>query len=377
MDPKAVQRQNPQGNAVAKAETGGIKKWLQGDQFRQAVQAALPRHLTPERFIRVCMTALLKTPKLAECTEASVFECMLTLSSLGLEPDGRRAHLIPFKKSTKTPSGWVTEMRCQLILDYKGIVELVMNSGLVSNIHADVVCENDEFEYNMGEVVKHKIDFRRPRGAAYAVYCRIKFKDGSTAAEAMTMQEVEAVKARSKSANDGPWVTDFREMAKKTVFKRLSKWCIWSTDPAQREKVDVDDDQFKPEPTRPPVSAATIELGQLTASSDPNRGHDNTALPVIEEAQFEDVAQDEAEPEQSQPDEPTQSADEPPRQLQHRDEWPTEDPMPDWCWVGQGIFKLDDDGNYKKHSDRAWPIATIEDKPQTTAKAPVSFRRNK
>lgn len=368
MGTTAVQTQAP--NAIATRTGGGdIKKWIQSDHFKDAVAAALPKHLTKERFIRVCMTALLKTPKLVECTQESVFECMLTLSSLGLEPDGRRAHLIPFKKNTKTDKGWKSEMRCQLILDYKGIVELVMNSGLVSNIHADVVCENDEFEYNMGEVVKHKIDFKQERGIPYAAYCRIRFKDGTVAAEAMSMLEVQKVKARSKSADDGPWVTDFNEMAKKTVFKRLSKWCIWATDPDRREMVNKDDDQFIEEP-RKIREAATIELSQLTASSDENRGHDDTAARQITEADFEEVAaQKQAAVEETQ----TIESDGPPENLPHHDVWP-EGPAADWIWVGQGVFRLDADGNYQKHSIREWQM---EEKSPATKTTVPKFGRGK
>ena len=68
-----------------------LKDMLQGDGMRKQFEVALPRHLTPERFIRVATTALLKTPQLADCNQASFFECLLALASHGLEPDGRRA----------------------------------------------------------------------------------------------------------------------------------------------------------------------------------------------------------------------------------------------------------------------------------------------
>jgi hypothetical protein len=39
----------------------------------------------------------------------------------------------------------------------------------------------------------------------------------------MTSDDVEEIRARSKAANEGPWVTDWGEMAKKTVLRRLLK----------------------------------------------------------------------------------------------------------------------------------------------------------
>jgi recombination protein RecT len=209
-----------------------IKSLLTGDKFKNEVARALPKHLTPDRFIRVACTAMTKTPKLAQCTQESFFNALLSLSQLGLEPDGRRAHLIPYGNT------------CQLIVDYKGLVELAMRSGNVSNIHADIICENDVFEYDKGEIKVHKIDFKQPRGEMYAAYAICRFKDGTEKTEVMTRDEVEAIRKRSKAGNAGPWVTDWNEMAKKTVFRRLSKWLPLS--PEQRDVLEHDADRFDP-----------------------------------------------------------------------------------------------------------------------------------
>ncbi len=134
---------------TAVSKTGGktIKGLLEGPDFKAAIAKSLPTHLKPDRFIRVAVTALTRVPKLAECDKASFFNAMLSLSQTGLEPDGRNAHLIPFWNSRRQ----VNEV--QLIIDYKGLVELAMRSGQVASIHADKVCENDIFEYNMGIIL--------------------------------------------------------------------------------------------------------------------------------------------------------------------------------------------------------------------------------
>ena len=218
-----------ESSAVAKPSAKlTIKDRLQSDDFKQAVAKALPKHLTPDRFLRVAITALTKTPKLAQCDQASFFGALLTLSQYGLEPDGRSAHLIPYGTT------------CQLILDYKGIVELVMRTGKVSKLHADVVCENDEFEYNLGEIVIHKIDLRQPRGEMFAAYATCQFKDGATSAVVLSKQEIDDVRNRSRAGKSGPWVTDYNEMAKKTAFRRLSKWLPLSAE--VRDLMAKDDD---------------------------------------------------------------------------------------------------------------------------------------
>lgn len=205
-----------------------VKGWIESEDFKGQVARSLPKHITPDRFLRVSLTATNKTPAILQCTPESVLGCLLQCSQFGLEPDGRRAHLIPYGAN------------CTLIIDYKGLAELAMRSGLVASLHADVVCENDEFDYDRGRLIKHRINFREPRGKVYAVYALATLKDGAEKCEVMTMEEVDAIRKRSKSGNSGPWKTDFNEMAKKTVFRRLSKWLPLS--PEFRDAAEADDD---------------------------------------------------------------------------------------------------------------------------------------
>lgn len=204
-----------------------VKGWLTSDYFKSQVALVLPKHMTPERFVRVAITCLTRIPKLGQCSPESVLRCMMACSELGLEPDGRRAHLIPFGQE------------CTLIVDYKGMVELAMRSGTVSSIFAQTVCDNDVFDYDTGEI-HHKIDFKRDRGSMYAVYTVVKFKDGGQHTEVMTKADVDRIRNRSKAKSNGPWVTDYDEMAKKTVFRRASKWIVLSPEIQDALEKDAD-----------------------------------------------------------------------------------------------------------------------------------------
>jgi recombination protein RecT len=181
---------------------------------------------------------------------------MMTCSELGLEPDGRRAHLIPFGNE------------CTLIVDYKGLVELAMRSGTVSSIFANIVCDADEFRYLTGEIT-HEIDFRKPRGPMYAVYCIVAFKDGGKHTEVMTREDVDRIRARSKAGRQGPWVTDYDEMAKKTVFRRASKWITLS--PEVQDALDRQDADPTPTGSRlvGEVSAGLLESGPEPVAGEP------------------------------------------------------------------------------------------------------------
>lgn len=239
----------PADATLAKTETSApaiqkpatLRQHLEGNAFKDAVAKALPRHLTADRFIRVALTAITRTPKLAQCEQASFFQCLLSLSQYGLEPDGRRAHLIPFENRKRGV------VECQLIIDWKGLSELVYRSGIVSTLHADVVRRGDLFDYSMGVLTSHvphylRTDTAKPAeaGDVYAAYSTATMKDGSRKTEVMSVDQIEGIRRRSRAGQSGPWVTDWEEMAKKTVFRRLSKWLPLSAE--VREATENDDD---------------------------------------------------------------------------------------------------------------------------------------
>lgn len=236
---------NKQLAVPAKEQT--IRNLIMGDAFRNQVALALPKHLSPNRFCRIATTALMRTPKLSECTEASLLKCLLDLSAYGLEPDGRRAHLIPFEnRSART-------VECTLIIDWKGLAELALRSGMIARLHADVICENDVFSYNLGKVERHSIDFRQDRGEPYAAYAIAETKDGVPFSNVMTKEQIYAVRDRSQGwiafqkgfAKQSPWDPSNpvieQEMWKKTPFRRLSKWLPLSAE--FRDAIDRDDEE--------------------------------------------------------------------------------------------------------------------------------------
>lgn len=216
-----------------KEKPKGVREWIQSDYFKSAIAQSLPKHVTPERFARICLTATMRTPDLLNCSKESVFKAMLDLSSLGLEPDGRRAHLIPFKNNKSNT------YEVQLIIDYKGLIELAKRSGEVKNWRAELVCENDSFRWENG-IVYHSVDFLKPRGKPLAVYSHVRNKGDIDDYEIMTLDEVSKIRDRSKAGKFGPWVTDFNEMAKKTVMRRHSKRLTLSPEFAHAIEVDSD-----------------------------------------------------------------------------------------------------------------------------------------
>ena len=258
-----------------------IRERLNSPQQMAEIARALPAHCKPERMARVALTALMRTPLLEQCTQASFFRCLLDLSQWGLEPDGRRAHLIPFRNNKSET------VECTLILDYKGLVELAYRSGSVKSIHADVVRDGDLFDFNLGQVTRHTPWFLRrddskvaEPGEVFAAYCLIELAGGVKKCEVLSRSEIDGIRRRSKAGNAGPWVSDWCEMAKKTAFRRASKWI-----PISAELIDAfdrDDDKIEPEAPAPAVNLPSKSLAELTEMLAGNSKQDPDAVYIDE-----------------------------------------------------------------------------------------------
>ena len=185
------------------------------------ISAVMPKHMNPDRMFQLAISCYNQTPKLNNCTPETVLSCLMKCSALGMEPsavDGLgRAYILPFKNKN------TGKMEATLILGYKGMIDLARRSGEIKDISARVVHAGDEFEYEYGltEGLRHvpstdPID-GRPMTHVYMV---AHFKDGGHYIDVMSKAEVDSIRKRSKSPNNGPWVTDYEAMARKTVIRR-------------------------------------------------------------------------------------------------------------------------------------------------------------
>jgi len=187
----------------------------------------LPKHLTPDRLVRMAVTQLRINPALKGCDKTSFIAAVMTAAQLGLEPDGvlGHAYMVPFK------SHGVTNV--QLIPGYKGLLALARNSGEVSSISAHEVCEKDEFDFAFGleEKLVHKPS-RGDRGKVTHFYAIAKFKDGGHHMDVMTVEEVEALRNKSSGykafkagyTKSAIWDEHFIEMGRKTAIRRIAKY---------------------------------------------------------------------------------------------------------------------------------------------------------
>lgn len=190
-------------------------------QMAPEFKAALPAHITVEKFTRTAMTAIQNNPSLADADRRSLFGAIVRLAQDGLLPDGREAAIVLFGK------------QAQAMPMIAGVLKKLRQSGEVAKVSAQVVHENDEFVWSLGfdeDVTHNPPPLDRPRGKAIGAYATAVLKDGSRLLEVMSLEEIEKVRKVSRASGNGPWIQWWGEMARKTVMRRLSKRLPMSTD---------------------------------------------------------------------------------------------------------------------------------------------------
>lgn len=201
-----------------------VKKWL--EQQKDGFASMLPEHMSTDRFFKIALNCISKTPRLQQCSPHSLFQAITTAAELGLDPGGALgdAYLVPYKKD----GGY----QAQLIVGYRGFIRLARQSGELASIEAHIVHEHDRFrvQYGLDPKLEHEPTLTRAPGKPLLAYCLAKFKDGGSHFEVMTVDEIEKIRARSRSKDDGPWTQDWSEMAKKTVVRRTAKYLPLSSE---------------------------------------------------------------------------------------------------------------------------------------------------
>ena len=228
------------------------------DQFK----LALPPQITPEKFIRVAITAIQGNQDLLNCDRASLFGACMKAAQDGLLPDGREGAIVKYGE------------RAQWMPMVAGILKKVRNSGELSNLSANVVYANEEFSYHIdesGEHLTHRPKFDGDRGPLKLTYAVAKMKDGGVYVEVMTEEQIAAVKNVSRAKDKGPWAGPFAdEMRKKTAIRRLSKRLPMSTDLESVIKADDELYDLKNEeaPVAPPQSSSRLKA-HIEAKAEP------------------------------------------------------------------------------------------------------------
>ena len=181
------------------------------DKFTEA----LPRQMDVNKFISVAKLTLNKNPKLLQADKTSLMQTFMKAAQDGLYLDGREAAAVQYGNQVN------------YLPMVEGVIKLMHNSGLIKTISAEVVYENDCFEYELGSNphVKHIPLLVGNRGNRICVYCYVQTANDGEYIEIMNMDDLDKCKQQAKGASSphSPWVKWFDQMAKKTVIHRIAK----------------------------------------------------------------------------------------------------------------------------------------------------------
>jgi len=221
------------------------------DELEKQIDVRMPKlvELVPKsgemvRLKRAFLMACTKTPKLLECSAASLLGSLVECAQLGLMPGAsQEAAIIPFKGvATFVPM-------------YQGLLKLVYRGGQVAWVKAEIVYEKDQFEYREESdrtVLAHIPTEDDDPGELRAVYIKVKTRDEPTPMLGV-MYRRDILKHRERSAawrNDGnsPWHTDPEAMWKKTIIRVYSKYLPKSEDGALSRAIALDEMADRGEP---------------------------------------------------------------------------------------------------------------------------------
>lgn len=225
-----------QSNAVAARPRTDIKAMLhdENSSWGKELAKVLPSPKMVGRFMSVCLGQLSDPKvgtKLAQCTPASFYNCVLKSARNDIMPDGVNAFLIPY--------GSV----CQLQISAKGMCDWLKRHKIVKDINGWVVYENDQFEMNMGKVTKHTFDFRnteRESEKVMGVWCRAILPDGVEKDMWIGVTDIE--KIRKCAQSDANWSKWYDQMAIKSCIKRMCK--TMENTPELADFLAVDNEEY-------------------------------------------------------------------------------------------------------------------------------------
>lgn len=191
------------------------------DAFRKAFKDPEEADRVMAKEIDFAAQAMLANNYLIKCATANPMSLVNALKNVALtnstlNPVLKQGYLVPFGNSIS------------FMPSYMGLVDVLINNGLVKKVEAHPVFEGEEFEIKLGTngYLKHTPNpwGKREKENLKGVYYYVIMTDGSELFDTMSYEEVEKIRKRAPSAKaSSPWDSDYVEMAKKTAIRRAFK----------------------------------------------------------------------------------------------------------------------------------------------------------
>ena len=216
-----------------------VDNWL--EKSGPKLLELLPGNIEQDRFLRNVSSQVKMNPAIQNCRPDTIINSIIRATHLGLDIG-------------VLGSAWIVPYgdQANLVIGYAGLIDLANRSGTVNAIHSGVVRKNDIYK-RTEDNFSHDYDAfgtAESRGPVVGCYCLVDLKNGSRQIETMNLEDIEQVRSGSRSGNNGPWVSYFEEMAKKSVIRRALKRIKLS--PEVQEAIQSSDDaEYLPAEVRP------------------------------------------------------------------------------------------------------------------------------
>lgn len=203
--------------------------------FKPAEQKMREAGFSPEKVrkeISFALQQIGKSSQLQKCSPNSILQAVVNISNinLSLNPASKEAYLIPrYNSATR-------EMEAALDPSYIGLTKLLTDTGSIVSITTQLVYEGDFFEMDIANntnPVRHRPELiKSKRGSLLGVYALATLHNGIRQVEWMDIDDVNGIRDRSETykaytadkIKSCTWVSDYGEMARKTVIKRIYKF---------------------------------------------------------------------------------------------------------------------------------------------------------
>ena len=244
-DMKSAQTQQQSKQPVARKSDKDktIFDFLNGDpKIQKAIGAVAGNFFTADRFLRLAINAVKKTPLLAHCDPQSVLGSFMTSAALGLEPNTvlQQAFLIPYKKRMKQGNDWVDFYECQFQVGARGFITLAHRSPLIKSIQSEAIHEHDHWKHMLGTKSFLEYDKKlKDRGALIGAFCYTVLESGMEMATVLPLDEIYKIRSKSETYNALIRGLDeagdnAREKAKAQKKFDEKPWVMWEDDMASK-----------------------------------------------------------------------------------------------------------------------------------------------
>ena len=259
---------NPQSTGI-----GTMVKRYEGD-----FALVLPQSVPAAMFVRLAEGKLRTDGKLRDAAvrnPGSLFSALMECARLGHEPGTPEFALVPFN-SKAAPGG----IEVVGIEQYQGVIERMLNTGIVHSVKAELVREADLFDPRNDEPYappRHEpgwyinpVGSKRnawllpeaERGELIGVYAYAVMEGGAISRVVkMARDEVMRHKAVARTTKfwDGPWEAD---MWIKTAVHKLTTWVPTSAEQAKRRQERVTAAPLRATPSNPTDPEVEPDTGQ-------------------------------------------------------------------------------------------------------------------